>query len=601
MAIVQVKKLTFSGLLREKTAVLQALQEVGGSHLIPLNKATATVPVINDGHNAENTVLALKYLNSCARQRHQVLAASDFELDVVVKMALDLQTQIRNLTDERDSIKKRIKEITPWGNFNIPDHTQLAGLNFWFYIVPQRLLTKLPPEGLVWQVVYRDNLRCYVVVIAQDEPPPGSMPVPRTHTGTRSLDTLKKRLNYVELQLEDKQAERESLTRWISLMALQRAQTEDQSALTAAQGLTLDQAGVFVMQAWVDEANVPLFDKFAQQHQLALLVADPEPGENPPTLLKNNTMVAGAEDLLSFYQTPNYYSWDPSGIVFWSVAVFFAMILSDAGYALLLGVYLAIKWRSIKTGLLRDMRMLMLVTLLFSLLWGILIGSFFGYIVPADSVMGRFKALDMEDFDSMMRLSIAVGVTHLTLSNLVMSYQHKGKAIACASLGWAAITLGGFGVWMAYMNHVAWLQQGGYIVMASGAFAVLGWSGQTPVHTFTDAGKRLLEGLHSLTDITKLFGNTLSYMRLFALGLAGASLALTFNKLAVEVYHALPGLGLLCSILILLFGHALNIVLCLISGVLHGLRLNFIEFFNWSLTEEGYPFKAFSKNDRTGK
>lgn len=598
MAIVQLKKLTFCGLLREKSAVLAALQETGGSHLIPLNNTVAATPGMMDTGFAEKTLLASKYLNSCANKRHQVLVANDFDLERIVKTALDLQIEIRNLMDERDAINKRIKEIEPWGNFQLPDKTQIGGLNLWFYIVPQRLLKKLPTEGLVWQVVYRDNLRCYVIVIAKDEPSMASMPVPRTHTGARSLDTLKKRLNYVELQLEDKQAERESLTRWISLMTLQLAQAQDQSVLTAAHGLSLDQADVFLIQAWVDEADVQTFEKFAEQHQLALLVADPDSGDNPPTLLKNNPTVAGAEDLLSFYQTPNYYSWDPSSIVFWSVAVFFAMILSDAGYAVLISLYLAFKWRSLQQGMVRDMRMLMLVTLMLSMLWGILIGSYFGYIAPEDSFMGRFKVLDMDDFDSMMRLSIAVGVTHLTLSNLVMAYQRKGKITAYASLGWAAITLGGFGVWLAYTNHLAWLQQGSYGFMTFGALAVLGCSGREPIHTFTDAGKRLLEGLHSLTDITKLFGNTLSYMRLFALGLAGASLALTFNKLAVEVYHALPGLGLLCSILILLFGHSLNIVLCLISGVLHGLRLNFIEFFNWSLTEEGYPFKTFSKKNQ---
>ncbi len=600
MAIVQLKKLTISGMLKEKSAVLQALQEAGGSHLIPLNNKTAATPEM-DPRLAEKTLLALKYLNNCALKRHQVMVASDFDLGKIVETALDLQILIRNLMDERDAINKRIKEIEPWGNFELPDHAQLAGLNFWFYIVPQRLINRLPAEGLVWQTVYRDNMRCYVVVIAQDEPPPGSMPVPRTHTGTRSLDTLKNRLNYVELQLDDKQAERESLTRWISLISLQLTQAQDESALTAAHGLTLDRVGVFVMQAWVDKAKVPIFENFVQQRQLALLVADPDPGDNPPTLLKNNPTVAGAEDLLSFYQTPNYYSWDPSSIVFWSVAVFFAMILSDAGYAVLLGLYLAFKWRSLKKGMIRDMRMLMLVSLLLSMLWGMLIGSYFGYIAPEDSIMGRFKVLDMDDFGTMMGLSIAVGVTHLTLSNLVMAYQHKGKIIAYASLGWAAITLGGFGVWLAYIHHLAGLQQGSYGFMTFGALAVLVCSGHKPIHTFTDAGKHLLEGLHSLTDVTKLFGNTLSYMRLFALGLAGASLALTFNKLAVEVYHALPGLGLLCSILILLLGHSLNIVLCLISGVLHGLRLNFIEFFNWSLTEEGYPFKAFSKKDQTGK
>lgn len=597
MAIVQLKKLTFCGLLKEKSAVLEALQETGGSHLISLTKAMTGSPGIDTGV-AEKTLSALKYLSSCANKRHQVLVAEDFDLERIVKTALDLQIEIRNLMDERDAINKRIKEIEPWGNFQLPDKEQIGGLNLWFYIVPQRLIKKLPIEGLAWQVVYHDNLRCYVVVIAKDEPSTASMPVPRTHTGTRSLDTLKKRLNYVELRFEDKQAERESLTRWISLMTLQLTQAQDQSVLTAAHYLTLDQSGVFLIQAWVDGSEVNKFEKFARQHQLALLVAKPGSNDNPPTLLKNNPVVAGAEDLLSFYQIPNYYSWDPTTIVFLSVAVFFAMILSDAGYAALLGLYLAFKWRSLKQGMAKDMRMLMLVTLVLSMFWGILIGSYFGYIAPKHSFMGQYKILELQDFDSMMLLSIAVGVIHLVLSNLVMAYQRRAKTSAFASLGWAALTLGGFGLWRAHTLHITWLQQGSYGLMGLGAVAILCCSGDRPIHKWSDVAARFLEGLQGLTDITKIFGNILSYMRLFALGLAGASLALTFNNLAVEIYHSLRGLGLLFSILILLFGHLLNIVLGVINGALHGLRLNFIEFFNWSLTEEGYPFKAFSKKNQ---
>ena len=105
-----------------------------------------------------------------------------------------------------------------------------------------------------------------------------------------------------------------------------------------------------------------------------------------------------------------------------------------------------------------------------------------------------------------------------------------------------------------------------------------------------------LDGLKNMTGVTKIFGDILSYMRLFALGLASASLAITFNQLAEQVYTSVTGLGLLLSILILLLGHTLNLILCLMSGVVHGLRLNFIEFYSWSVSDEGYAFKEFSKN-----
>jgi V/A-type H+-transporting ATPase subunit I len=86
-------------------------------------------------------------------------------------------------------------------------------------------------------------------------------------------------------------------------------------------------------------------------------------------------------------------------------------------------------------------------------------------------------------------------------------------------------------------------------------------------------------------------------MRLFALGLASASLAATFNLLAHDLAQSMPGVGVLLAIMVLLFGHAINLAMGILSGVVHGLRLNFIEFFNWGLSDEGYPFKAFARRE----
>jgi V/A-type H+-transporting ATPase subunit I len=97
--------------------------------------------------------------------------------------------------------------------------------------------------------------------------------------------------------------------------------------------------------------------------------------------------------------------------------------------------------------------------------------------------------------------------------------------------------------------------------------------------------------------VTTAFGDALSYLRLFALGLASASLAMAFNDLAHQVREILPGLGILFALLVVVIGHGLNFVLAVVSGFIHGLRLNFIEFFNWSIPEEGRPFRAFARKE----
>ncbi len=595
MAIVKLKKLTVCGLIDEKDRVLEKLQSIGGLHLIPLSEYYPGNETLTPEH-AENAYNALKYLNQCANKRHQVTHAGGFDMEEVVAQVTAVKAKLRQLTDERDFLAARIKEIRPWGDFALPQDGELDDIKLWFYIVPNRLMNRVRETQFAWQVVYKDNLNCYVVVISANEPPPAAMPVPRSHTGKIPLSELIKQLNKVELELEDAQAERESLTRWIWMMTLHLAEAEDRQQFANAQLATLDREDVFAVQGWVPESEIDTYIGFARQLNLANLIEDPDPAETPPTLLKNSKTLSGGEDVVMFYQTPNYYEWDPSAVVFFSFALFFAMILSDAGYAALFAVVLLGKWRSMgRTGKGRRLRVLCLSTVGTSLLWGVLIGSYFGYTPPPHTLGGMLKILDINDFTAMMHLSIAVGVLHIVVANMVKAIQSAGTNATYVSLGWALFALAGYVVWAGTEPENRLMQQIGGGTMVFATLMVVVFSSERAIRAPADLLLRLVDGITRLTGITKIFGDVLSYMRLFALGLASASLALTFNQLAMDVYHSEAGLGLLLGILILLIGHTLNILLCLMSGVVHGLRLNFIEFYNWSVSDEGYPFKAFTK------
>lgn len=125
---------------------------------------------------------------------------------------------------------------------------------------------------------------------------------------------------------------------------------------------------------------------------------------------------------------------------------------------------------------------------------------------------------------------------------------------------------------------------------------VLLFSSSRPIVTWSlsEHGKRIVDGVLALTGITRAFGDVLSYLRLFALGLASAQLAGTFNELTYKA-NCCVGIGSLLAIVAVVFGHGLNFALAIMSGVVHGLRLNCIEFFGWSLPDEGYPFEPFRK------
>ncbi|MCF7971938.1 MAG: ATPase, partial [Methylococcaceae bacterium] len=373
MAIVSLKKITLCGLIADKTRVLDKLQSLGGTHLIPLAgkvKKSDNVPV----HNIEDALSALKYLQQCPKKRHQVTQSKGFEFAAVVQEVVHLKNHLLDLLDQREFLQQRIKEVALWGDFALATDGQLQGYKLWFYIVPKRLMKVVHQSNLVWEIVNQTNTDAYVVVIAKDEPASKDMPVPRTHVGSLSLSQLHKDLDDTELAIEDAYAKREYLTRWMSLIMFNLAAYENQSDLDNAHLLTRDEPDVFVVQSWVPAEDIPRIENFSQYHRLAMLIEEPDGVEQPPTLLKNTTTFAGGEEVVKFYQTPNYYSWDPSVVVFFSFALFFSMILSDAGYAAIFLSFLLLKWQKMgrsQKGL--RFRTLILVTVSVSCIWGVLV------------------------------------------------------------------------------------------------------------------------------------------------------------------------------------------------------------------------------------
>ena len=301
---------------------------------------------------------------------------------------------------------------------------------------------------------------------------------------------------------------------------------------------------------------------------------------------------------MSFYQTPGYWDWDPSVPVFFSFALFFAMIMSDAGYAVIFAVLLAAYWHRMGQTLTgRRIRNLVTTLVSFSFIWGAMIGSYFGLTPAETSLLGKLKILEINDFDSMMRLSVCIGVLHLSYANVHKAWRLRQEGLTwLVPLGWIFIMFGGLLLWFdtSFEQPAEWFSLVGKWQIVLGFAAIFLFSSIRSIKKPKDAIMHILEGLQGVTGITKIFGDILSYLRLFALGLAGASLSITFNNLAMQA-RDVEGPGLLFSLLILLLGHSLNILLSLMSAVVHGLRLNVIEFFNWGLTDEGFPFKTFSK------
>ncbi len=595
MSIARLKKVTLAGLLKEKDDVLGGLQDLGCMHLLPLRPAPAEIENVASPR-AESAYKALHFLTETPQRRRQVVRDPSFDVEAFVSEVLDVKQQLRDVTDRRDFLEHRIGEVEPWGDLYFPPLESLDGHYLWFYVLPLGELKCLDDIDLPWQIVRKDHRQAYVVVIAKDEPPRDMLPVPRTRTGALPLSKLKEQLEDTELEIEDLVARRQALTRNIYLLSVNLAEAENRASLNFADQQTRDEDGVVAVQGWVPVDAIPAVERYAEAAGLACLIEEPAADEQPPTLILEPPNMAAGVDLAMFYQIPNYRSWDPSVMLFFAFSVFFAMILSDAGYGLLLMGGLLAFWKRLGTSEKGQGYRLLGASMFGSaIVYGVLAGGYFGVTPPDDSFLGQLHIIDVNNYGAMMQLSIVIGILHLIIANGITAYLHRRRLIAIAKLGWIAGLVGGY--FLAFGEEGSAMSQLGPYLVGGGLAAVFLFSSDRPLKAPTDILWRVLDGATALTGVMGLFGDVLSYMRLFALGLASASLALTFNTLAAQIQDSVPGLGLLIAILLLILGHTLNLGLSIMSGVVHGLRLNFMEFFKYAMPEEGEAFRSFARKE----
>jgi V/A-type H+-transporting ATPase subunit I len=593
MSIVPLVKVTLYGPAAEKDAVLDGLQRLGCLHLNDLHRGAAeAADLVSSRSDARE---ALQYLRDSPVRRRPLRHAEEVDCEAVAREVLEVRDRSRALAEEREQLQKWIVDLEPWGDFELPDWAQEGDLRFWFYIVPHYQVERMAAVDLPWRIVARDHRFVYVVVVAGDQPT--DMPVPPVELEPRSLSKLRQRLEQVENDLEEFDYRRIGLTLYTNVLSASLDEADDRAARQKAAQRVLEQDGLFAVQGWAPEARAAALRQFGADYGLALTLEPPGPQDKPPTLLANPPGLRGGEDLVMFYMTPAYSMWDPSKVVLFAFALFFAMIIADAGYGLLLGLILWAMWRRLEgTASSRGLRAVMLLLVVFSIAYGVLAGSYFGVTPPPGSWLASLRLLDTNDQNLMMWLSVGIGAVHLAGANLVTAWRQRHALNALGALGWAAIILGGFifGVGKSY-TQLAALTPIGWGGVVLGGLLVLLFTSERPFSLMPmQLLGRLVDGLKGATQLSKAFGDVLSYLRLFALGLASFKLAEVFNQLAATSFES-RGVGVLLGVLVLLAGHTINFVMGIMGGVVHSLRLNLIEFFSWSVPEEGQRFEALVK------
>ena len=334
-----------------------------------------------------------------------------------------------------------------------------------------------------------------------------------------------------------------------------------------------------------------------EESGLFYMAEDATKDDNPPILLHNNAFARQFEPLTGMYGMPVYDEFDPTPILAPFFLLFFAMCMGDAGYGLLL-IAISLVLRKMKGGLAELWRLVLLLgTGTFFI--GILLGTFFGISLPdAAWVPQKLKDImitgEIAGYNAQMVLAIAIGIVHICIAMVIKGIcftKRFGFKDTISTWGWVTLIVGGL--------IVAGFSIGGVIsapvtkitVIIIGIISALG------IFIFNKPGRNPLLNIGAgLWDtygmVTGLAGDILSYIRLFALGLAGGMLGSAFNTLASMTLGSSPTWQWLPFVLILLIGHALNLAMACLGAFVHPLRLNFLEFFKNS----GYEGRGIKYN-----
>ncbi len=582
MSIVPLDRVTLIARREDGPMLLERLQALGVVHLDALDGGSDDPEIAIDARIRA----AYRWLARTRIQRHRQRSSAGFEPQILVERAEVIREQTKALEDQRLALLKRIEDVRPWGNFAFRDIEAHPALRLWFYEVPWSQLGAFEQSPLVWAEIGRDARRRFLVVI--DAAEPEGLPVPRIHLGSRPLDELETALNAIEVQLDDLQAERASLTRWLDQFRRTIDGLIDRSVHAEAVGKLAGNEPLLIAEGWAPCERCHDLRALAGAHGAALVLRPPLPEESPPTMLRNPPLTAPGEALVRFFTTPDYRSWDPTGLVLAGFILFFAIIVSDALYGVVLATLLLLFWRTLgRTPARRQVRTGCALAVTATVLWGVLVGSYAGSPPPLP-LLERAHLIPAADTRLMLALSLGIGLAHLIAANVIAARRLWPHRAAWARIGWILL-FGAAPLWFLDMP-VSWAPLR-WALAATGIALILG---------FSSPSQRLLPrlggGALALTRLVGALGDTLSYLRLFALAVAGTSLAAAFNALAAQAW-SVPGVGLLFGLLILAFGHGLNLALGVASGVVHGLRLNYIEFFGWGLWGEGRPFRAFDRRE----
>jgi V/A-type H+-transporting ATPase subunit I len=602
--IVPMKKYSFLIYHKEYEEFLDGLRDAGVLHVIEKQSGEIEDGILRDNYNLINQLNnAIRFLKK--REVEQ-------EPDEAGKDGLTILKEIQNIQDERetntqkiDALMKDIRTVEPWGDFSMSDIRKLKehclSIRFWITSSSKFKEEWLGDYNL--EIINESGGQKYFVVV-QEEDEKLEIDAEEVRLPEISLSELNKQTREINGILK-KSGEVLDLyaKKYIALLENTRddiIRTIDYDKVILSTEKQAEEK-VMVLEGWVPSDKEELLLNYLDKKGILYVKSKPEPGDKIPIRLKNNWFAKLFEPVGKLYSLPNYAEIDLTPFFAPFFMLFFGFCLGDAGYGLLFVIIATIAKRKVKPAmksLLTLVQLLGLSTVIMGTITGTLFGiPLFEKNLPVYSDIQRyFKEHDTDINQQMFNWALMIGAVQIIYGMFLRAFNKMkqfGFRYSLSTFGWILALISGGFIYAAGKNQVPdILLITGYVLFSFGGILVL---------FFNNPDKNILVnfglGLYDVYSMaTSLIGDLLSYIRLFALGVSSAILGFVFNEIAIGMSPDIPVLKQIVFLIIILFGHGINIFMATLGSFVHPMRLTFVEFYkNAGFTGGGKEYKPFKK------
>jgi len=589
------QKLSILCLGTDSEATLEVLRDLGVLHVTPCTEpsgATSEVAHVRVDHAKR----ALTTLQSYTQHLHEPKpsTAPSSDVDAQIELVCEQRQKHRRLEEELTNLRQARHDLLPYGDFNPEAIKDLAEKGITVKLYHSRDLDSVElPEGVLLHVLNTDKTGTHFALVGKGD---FNVAVPEFHLPEKSLGQLEAEIRSTKHSLD---SINERLTTLTALIAnIEKAlHGREEAARYADVHDTIGQHGTIAfMKGFCPEESVPAVQAAAAEHGWGLLIEDPSDEDTVPTFLKLPCWVTPIKAVLQMLAIlPGYHEADISGVFLIFFSIFFAILIGDAGYGLLL-LIVTLLARKKKPGAPAYPFVLFGILSVGTIIWGALTGNYFGIRPDAlprllQSTKVRWLTGDTAQ-SHIMQLCFLIGAIHLSIAHVWNAIVLAPSLKTLAQVGWIGL------VWSMYFTALNMVLQQPLpsifmpLLLVSVALILLF---MTPLK---EMKKDWIHHAMFPLTLVNCFVDIVSYIRLFAVGLASLSVAQSFNGMAMDLgWERIWTLPIMA--LILLAGHGLNIILCALGILVHGVRLNTLEFcLHKNLEWKGIPYRPFARVPR---